>query len=131
MVLDLSSFLSPYVVSVVYVVGWEYRHWDGMLQILADATIEHYGKSSELKAERNPFAEIQKNWAAVFASEKHETVEVWAEDKSITVLALLLIGSSKVLVPFWYVCTKQPAPTLCSTYYAVFLLSHQVRYYTR
>lgn len=117
---------------MVYVVGWEYRHWDGMLHILAEASIDHYGKSSELKAERSPYAQVQKNWAAIFASGKHETVEVWAEDKSITVLTLLLSGSSKVLIPFRNDCSKQPhllfvlRVGLCQ-----FVLSHQVRRHTR
>ncbi|KAG0605186.1 hypothetical protein M758_9G038000 [Ceratodon purpureus] len=83
--------------STLYLKGWEYRHWDDMLHILAEASIDHYGKSSELKAERSSYAQVQKNWAAIFASGKHETVEVWAEDKSITVLTLLLSGSSKIL----------------------------------
>jgi hypothetical protein len=83
--------------STLYLKGWEYRHWDNMLQVLAEASIDHYSKSSEVKAERSPHGEIQRNWAAVFASGKHETLEVWAEDKSITVLKLLLTGSSKIL----------------------------------
>ena len=84
-------------------IGWEYRHWDGMLLVLAEAAIEHHGKSSELSGDRSPHAVIQNNWAAVFASGKHETVEVWAEDKNITVLKLLLIGASKVSVPFYMI----------------------------
>lgn len=82
-----------------------------MLLILAEATIEHHGnlRSSELKAERRPHAVIQMNWAAVFASGKHETVEVWAEDKSITILTLLLSGASKVLNFLLYDCFKKPA----------------------
>jgi len=75
-----------------------------MLQLLAEAIIEklsHEGVSSGVKPERHPYATIQKNWTAVFDSGKHETVEVWAEDKSLTVLKLLLTGSSHVLVfPF-------------------------------
>lgn len=68
------------------------------MRILADATIEHHAKSPELKGERLPYIVIQKNWGNVFASGKHETIEVWAEDKSITVLKLLLTGASKVHV---------------------------------
>lgn len=83
--------------STLYVKGWEYRHWDGMLHVLAEACIDHYSKSSQVKADRSPIGTIQKNWAAVFASGKHETLEVWAEDRSITVLKLLLSDSSKVL----------------------------------
>jgi hypothetical protein len=83
--------------SALYLKGWEYRHWDEMLRVLADATIEHHAKSPELKGERLPYIVIQKNWGNVFASGKHETIEVWAEDKSITVLKLLLTGASKIL----------------------------------
>jgi hypothetical protein len=95
-----TSSLRFFIHCVVFVAGWEYRHWDAMLLVLAEAAIELLGNSAELKADRSPHAVIQKNWAAVFASGKHETVDVWAEDKSITVLTLLLTGASKVLVPF-------------------------------
>lgn len=83
--------------STLYLRGWDYRHWDEVLKLLAEATIVHHRNNVEIKAERQPSAMIQKNWAAVFASEKHETIEVWAEDKSITVLKLLLAGASKIL----------------------------------
>jgi hypothetical protein len=86
--------------STLYQRGWEYRHWDKMLHLLAEAVIEALrkeGVSSELKPERHPKHVTQKNWAAVFESRKHETVDVWAENKSITVLTLLLTGSSHIL----------------------------------
>jgi len=83
--------------STLYLRGWEYRHWDAMLLVLAEAAIELLGNCAELKVDRSPHAVVQKNWAAVFASGKHETVDVWAEDKSITVLTLLLTGASKIL----------------------------------
>jgi hypothetical protein len=86
--------------STLYQRGWEYRHWDDILLVLAEAIIAKYTSeavSSQVKSERQPYAVIQKNWAAVFDSGKHETVEVWAEDKSITVLRLLLAGGSHIL----------------------------------
>lgn len=86
--------------STLYQRGWEYRHWDNMLQLLAEAVVEALrkeGVSSEVKPERHPNGVIQKNWAAVFESGKHQTVDVWAENKSITVLTLLLSGASHIL----------------------------------
>ncbi|CAM6007239.1 unnamed protein product [Sphagnum balticum] len=82
--------------SSLYLRGWEYRHWDDMLNLLAGATIDHYHEKKESASPR-PLAAVQQNWAKVFESGKHELVEVWAEGKSITVLKLLLSGASKVL----------------------------------
>ncbi|CAM6048887.1 unnamed protein product [Sphagnum compactum] len=82
--------------SSLYLRGWEYRHWDDMLKLLAGATIGHYGEVKE-SISASPLAIVQHNWAKVFESGKHELVEVWAEGKSIEVLKLLLSGASKVL----------------------------------
>lgn len=86
--------------STLYQRGWEYRHWDAVLLVLADAIVAKLtseGVSTETKPERHPYVVIQKNWTAVFESGKHETVEVWAENKSLTVLTLLLAGASHIL----------------------------------
>jgi hypothetical protein len=77
--------------------GWEYRHWDDMLKLLAGATIGHYGEVKE-STSASPLAIVQHNWAKVFESGKHELVEVWAEGKSIEALKLLLSGASKVCI---------------------------------
>lgn len=96
------------------IAGWEYRHWDDMLRVLADATIKHLSSKQELRSARSPISVIQKNWAAVFESGKHETIEVWSEGKHLNVLKLLLTGASKVnkfialsdgpcmICPIWY-----------------------------
>jgi len=83
--------------STLYLRGWEYRHWDDMLRVLADATIKHLSSKQELRSPRSPILVIQKNWAAVFESGKHETIEVWSEGKHLIVLKLLLTGVSKNL----------------------------------
>ncbi|CAM6074310.1 unnamed protein product [Sphagnum tenellum] len=83
--------------SSLYLRGWEYRHWDGMLKLLAGATIDHYHGKNEPASPRPMATTIQQNWAKVFESGKHELVEVWAEGKNITVLKLLLSEASKVL----------------------------------
>lgn len=82
--------------ALLLIAGWEYRHWDDMLRVLADATIKHLSSKQELRSTRSPIPVIQKNWAAVFESGKHETIEVWSEGKHLTVLKLLLTGASKV-----------------------------------
>lgn len=85
-----------------------------MLRVLADATIKHFSSKQELRSARSPIPVIQKNWAAVFESGKHETIEVWSEGKHLNVLKLLLTGASKVnkynalsdgpcmICPIWY-----------------------------
>ncbi|EFJ29741.1 hypothetical protein SELMODRAFT_440857 [Selaginella moellendorffii] len=80
--------------------GWEYRHWDSMLKLLAEATIRHYVANNvkEPTVHENAIPEIiQKNWKSVFHSGKHETIELWAEGRHIEALKLLLSGASKIL----------------------------------
>ncbi|CAM6092988.1 unnamed protein product [Calypogeia fissa] len=84
--------------SSLYLKGWEYRHWDTMISILADATIKHF---AELKVPtHHPHAvshTIQQSWDAVFKDGKHELVELVAESKDIVALKLLVVGPSKIL----------------------------------
>ncbi|XP_024529989.1 uncharacterized protein LOC9646710 [Selaginella moellendorffii] len=86
--------------SSLYLKGWEYRHWDSMLKLLAEATIRHYVANNvkEPTVHENAIPEIiQKNWKSVFHSGKHETIELWAEGRHIEALKLLLSGASKIL----------------------------------
>ncbi len=73
--------------------SWECKHWADMLKLLVATTIHHYHGKKEFASPR-PLATIQKNWAKVFESGKHELVEVWAEGKNITMFKLLLFGAS-------------------------------------
>ena len=80
--------------------GWEYRHWDALIQALAVATEEETPPIPDL---RIPQAEVplvvQQGWASTFGeggTEGPETVEVWAEGHYLTVLKAILVNSSKV-----------------------------------
>jgi hypothetical protein len=63
-----------------------------MLKLLVGTTINHYHEKKEFASPR-PLDVVQKNSAKVFESGKHESVEVWAKGKNITMLKLLLFGA--------------------------------------
>eukprot|EP00475_Leptophrys_vorax_P045356 TRINITY_DN9383_c0_g1_i1.p1 TRINITY_DN9383_c0_g1~~TRINITY_DN9383_c0_g1_i1.p1 ORF type:complete len:425 (-),score=37.04 TRINITY_DN9383_c0_g1_i1:257-1531(-) len=98
--------------SSLYLKGWDYRHWDAILDLLASATVAQLSAqlSAQLtagqlavaasdKAEEGTAAlpTVAEGWAAVFASGRHETVEVWAESQHVVALKLLLEKGSKRL----------------------------------
>ena len=132
--------------------GWEYRHWDSLLHLLAVTTRAELaqrsashpspslpsaaesappaysliaaatsspgslartssvstpnaasssvsaasGASSASAASASVLPSVEDGWAAVFASGKHELVEVWAEGQHVEALKLLLVTASKV-----------------------------------
>lgn len=85
--------------SATIAIGWEYRHWDAMISVLAEATIHFYAAKDVKSPIHHPTAVsiiIQHNWDAVFKSGKHEVVELVAEGKDIVALKLLVTGASKV-----------------------------------
>ncbi|KAJ7552620.1 hypothetical protein O6H91_06G062100 [Diphasiastrum complanatum] len=79
--------------------GWEYRHWDAMLLLLADASLKYYTNKGvrATTVARDVFVDVQEGWESVFHSEKHELVEIWAEGKHLVALKLLLTSASKIL----------------------------------
>lgn len=85
--------------SSLYLKGWEYRHWDTLISVLAEATIQYYA-AKDLKAPaHHPHAvshTIKQSWEAVFQSGKHDLVELVAEGKEIVALKLLVVGASKI-----------------------------------
>ncbi|KAL2652274.1 hypothetical protein R1flu_020402 [Riccia fluitans] len=86
--------------SALYLKGWEYRHWDAILQVLSEATVNQLVEKG-VQVQTIPVTTVsevvQKNWGAVYNSGKHETVELTAEGKDIVALKLLVTGASKVL----------------------------------
>lgn len=85
--------------SVLYLRGWEYRHWDLVLKLLSKATWTHLSEKGVHEA--SPVDEIpdvvRQGWNSVFQSGKHDLVQLCAEGKDITALKLLLSGVSKKL----------------------------------
>lgn len=85
--------------SALYLRGWEYRHWDPVLKLLAEATLRHLSKKGV--HEKTPVHDIpdfvKQGWKSVFQSGNHNLVEVCAEGKDISALELLLSGASKKL----------------------------------
>jgi uncharacterized membrane protein YeiB len=73
-----------------------------MLKLLVATTINHYHEKKEFASPR-PLVTIQKNWAKVFESGKHELVEVWVEGKNITMFKLLLFGASNARLILFHV----------------------------
>jgi hypothetical protein len=85
--------------SALYLKGWEYRHWDSFIKVLADATLQYYAaKNLEPPASHlhSVSATIHQNWDAVFKSGKHDLVELVAEGKDIVALRVLVTGASKI-----------------------------------
>ncbi|BBM98981.1 hypothetical protein MPTK1_1g17760 [Marchantia polymorpha subsp. ruderalis] len=86
--------------SSLYLKGWEYRHWDAMLEVLSEATVQQLVEKG-VKVPTIPAHSVsevvQRNWDAVFNSGKHETIELTAEGKDVVALKLLVTGASKVL----------------------------------
>ncbi|KAL3699566.1 hypothetical protein R1sor_017588 [Riccia sorocarpa] len=86
--------------SALYLKGWEYRHWDALLLVLSEASVNQLVEKG-VQVPTVPLTTVsevvQKNWDAVFNSGKHETVELTAEGKDIVALKLLVTGASKVL----------------------------------
>lgn len=83
--------------------GWEYRHWDTLLSLLAAATIKQASDADVHAATQEPgqphtdsLASIQKGWAAVFDTGVHDLVEVRAEGKEVLALKQILTHASKV-----------------------------------
>eukprot|EP00897_Mesotaenium_endlicherianum_P008623 jgi/Mesen1/778/ME000110S_11049 len=101
--------------SLLYVRGWEYRHWDEMLDLLSQATLKELEQEDASMAAGGAaallslddvaaaaalaavHAAVHRGWAAVFASGAHDVVEVWAEGQHVQVLKLLLVTGSRVL----------------------------------
>lgn len=87
--------------SALYVRGWEYRHWDPVLEALSAATVaELEGEVAERGPPRShaySTALLQKAWGAVWASGGHDVVEVSAEGTYMQVLKQLLVHGSKTL----------------------------------
>ncbi|CAI5957252.1 unnamed protein product [Closterium sp. NIES-65] len=96
----LSILLHPQVAlelkSSLYLKGWDYRHWDAMLDLLADATVAELAGHPFHGPGPAQLPAVADGWAAVFGSGGHELVEVWAEGKHIDVLKMLLVVQSKV-----------------------------------
>lgn len=88
--------------------GWDYRHWDAMLTVLASATVASLEEQQAMgtafllsSAEgaagaATATAAIAAGWAAVFESGSHEILEVRAEGKHLEALKLLLTTNSVV-----------------------------------
>lgn len=85
--------------SALYLRGWEYRHWDPVLKLLANATSRHLSEKGV--HEKSPLHDIssfvKRGWNDVFESGNHSLVEVSAEGKVLCVLKLLLRDASKKL----------------------------------
>lgn len=85
--------------SALFLRGWEYRHWDLVLKLLAVATLKHLSEKGV--HEHSPLQDISRvvksGWNDVFESGNHALVEVCAEGKELPALKLLLIGASKKL----------------------------------
>ncbi|CAI5471490.1 unnamed protein product [Closterium sp. Yama58-4] len=81
--------------SSLYLKGWDYRHWDAMLDLLADATVAELAGCPFHGPGPAQLPAVADSWAAVFGSGGHELVEVWAEGKHIDVLKMLLVVQSK------------------------------------
>ncbi|CAI6001744.1 unnamed protein product [Closterium sp. NIES-64] len=81
--------------SSLYLKGWDYRHWDAMLDLLADATVAELAGHPFHGPGPAQLPAVADGWAAVFGSGGHELVEVWAEGKHIDVLKMLLVVQSK------------------------------------
>ncbi|CAI7769589.1 unnamed protein product [Closterium sp. NIES-53] len=81
--------------SSLYLKGWDYRHWDAMLDLLADATVAELAGRPFHGPGPVQLPAVVDGWAAVFGSGGHELVEVWAEGKHIDVLKMLLVVQSK------------------------------------
>ncbi|KAH7302181.1 hypothetical protein KP509_23G060000 [Ceratopteris richardii] len=85
--------------SALYLRGWEYRHWDSVLKLLASATSKHLIEKGV--HEKNPFHDIseyvKRGWNHVFESGNHSLIEVSAEGKGMFVLKLLVKDASKKL----------------------------------
>lgn len=86
--------------SSLYLKGWEYRHWDEMLDLLAETTVSELSQhlcNHVQEGCNHHLPSVADGWAAVFASGKHETVEVWAEGQHVVALKLLLEKGSRRL----------------------------------
>ncbi|CAI5531842.1 unnamed protein product [Closterium sp. Naga37s-1] len=81
--------------SSLYLKGWDYRHWDAMLDLLADTTVAELAGRPFHGPGPAQLPAVADGWAAVFGSGGHELVEVWAEGKHIDVLKMLLVVPSK------------------------------------
>eukprot|EP00250_Pteridium_aquilinum_P001932 c12143_g1_i1 orf=111-1208(-) len=85
--------------SALYLRGWEYRHWDPVLELLANATVRHFLEKGvhEQNSLHNIPDFVKRGWNDVFESGDHSLVEVSAEGKELSALKLLLSGASKKL----------------------------------
>lgn len=84
--------------SALYLKGWEYRHWDDVINLLAQAQASELEEVSDVRVhEASVPAIVQQSWAKLFATGKHELVEVWADGHYLSVLQSLLITNSRVL----------------------------------
>lgn len=85
--------------SALYLRGWEYRHWDPILKLLANATSRLLSEKGV--HEKSPLHDIssfvKRGWNDVFESGNHSLVEVSAEGKVLRALKLLLRDASKKL----------------------------------
>ncbi|CAI5514690.1 unnamed protein product [Closterium sp. Naga37s-1] len=81
--------------SSLYLKGWDYRHWDAMLDLLAETTVAELAGHPFHGPGPAQLPAVADGWAAVFGSGGHELVEVWAEGKHIDVLKMLLVVQSK------------------------------------
>ena len=156
-ILQLPVFLPPSLQTSLpaSLLGWEYRHWDSLLHLLAVTTRAELaqrsaghpspslasaaqsappaysliaaatsstgslvrtssvstpntasssssaasatsGASAAASASAAVLPSVEDGWAAVFASGRHELVEVWAEGQHVEALKLLLVTASKV-----------------------------------
>eukprot|EP00850_Spirogloea_muscicola_P013532 SM000092S24500 [mRNA] locus=s92:351482:353338:+ [translate_table: standard] len=85
--------------SSLYLRGWEYRHWDAVLELLAAAGAAQLEKKGVTEVPLDAAAvlsEVQRGWAAIYRARDHELVEVWAEGSWVPALKLLLYESSKL-----------------------------------
>ncbi|KAH7387368.1 hypothetical protein KP509_16G019700 [Ceratopteris richardii] len=92
-----SLLLALEMKSALYLRGWEYRHWDPVLKLLANATSKLLLEKGV--HERSPLHDIavfiNHGWNDVFESGNHSLVEVHAEGKDFSALRILLRDASK------------------------------------
>lgn len=86
--------------SALYLKGWDYRHWDPMLRLLAEATVTYYTDKGLVEPPVSSFSRpdlVQQSWLLLAQSGKHELVELRVEGEEISALKLLLTAASKIL----------------------------------
>eukprot|EP00271_Cylindrocystis_brebissonii_P000649 TRINITY_DN1078_c0_g2_i1.p1 TRINITY_DN1078_c0_g2~~TRINITY_DN1078_c0_g2_i1.p1 ORF type:complete len:351 (-),score=79.74 TRINITY_DN1078_c0_g2_i1:787-1839(-) len=85
--------------SALYLKGWEYRHWDPLLLLLAEAQVKELQQEDldvRFQEASIPLSVLQ-GWTRLFQSGQHEVVELWAEGSYVSVLKEMLVANSEVL----------------------------------